>query len=60
MSSTCSNCDRPLRREREAGLCWLCDRVWERTVAQSDRLGYDAGSLADARLRELAEVRHIG
>lgn len=49
----CTNCGRPVRRQREGGFCWLCDRVWERTINQ-DRLGSDAGRAADARLQEIA------
>jgi hypothetical protein len=53
----CSNCGRPVRVQRDGDLCWECARVWDRTIAQSDRFGIDAGKVADVRLRELAEAR---
>ncbi len=56
MSNSCTNCGRPVRKARESGFCWLCDRTWEQTVSQ-DRYGTDAGKIADERLRLIAEIR---
>jgi hypothetical protein len=53
-TGTCTNCTRPVRRVREDGLCWVCERIWTRTMEQEDRYGSDTGGLADARLRDAA------
>ncbi len=60
MHDSCMNCGRRIIRQREGGFCWVCDRIWTRTMAQSHPFGDHTGFVAQARLQEAALVHSRG